>query len=130
MSEEVSQSATPSRELSQDNPKMGMETMALQAMQIITGNQYNPTTEQVDKMLALQEKSMDYAHKDIHTFLPKDILEIGKFIFVILVGVGLFVFATYEAEEYLSEIASALLGLLAGGGIGYGYGSKKRNNGD
>lgn len=130
MPEEVSRGETITNNTQHDNPDLGIETMAMQAMQIITGNQYNPTTEQVDKMLALQEKSMDYTHKDTHTFLPKDILEVGKFVFVILVGVALFVFATFFAEEYLGEIASALLGLLAGGGIGYGYGAKKRNNGD
>jgi len=130
MPEEVSRGETITNNTQHDNPDLGIETMAMQAMQIITGNQYNPTTEQVDKMLALQEKSMDYTHKDTHTFLPKDILEVGKFVFVILIGVGLFVFATFKAEEYLGEIASALLGLLAGGGIGYGYGAKKRNNGD
>jgi|GEM_PF-1817210 len=128
MPEEVPRGETIAQSVQQENPNMGMETVALQVMQIITGNQYNPTTEQVDKMFALQEKSMEYTHKDTHTFLPKDILEISKFVFIILMGFVLFVFATYKAPQYLGQIASALLGLIAGGGIGYGYGSRKKNN--
>ena len=128
MPEEIPQEDAVVHNAQQEAPQMGVETVAMQVMQIMSGNQYNPTNAQVDKMLALQEKSMDYTHKDTHTFLPKDILEISKFAFVILVGVGLFVFATYKAPQYLGQIASALLGLIAGGGIGYGYGSRKKNN--
>jgi hypothetical protein len=69
---------------------------------------------------------MDYTHKDNHTYLPRDIIETSKFVFVILIVVGLFVFCTFYAKDYIGEMISGIFGLLAGGGLGYTYGFKKK----
>lgn len=106
----------------------GVESTVMQALQVITGNQYNPSSAQVDRFLDLQEKGMDYTHKDNHTFLPKDILEAGKFVFVVMVIVGVLVFSTFYAKEYLGEIISGIFGLLAGGGVGFSIGSSRQKN--
>lgn len=39
------------------------ETFMAHAMQIMNANSYTPTQAQVDKMLSLQEKGMDYTHQ-------------------------------------------------------------------
>ncbi len=100
----------------------GNEHFYAQMLQVTQGRQYVPTTAQVDKILALQEKGMDYTHNERTRFLPQHIFQYGTFAFVILLVVGVFVFSTFYAKEYLATIASALFGLTAGGVGGYGLG--------
>jgi hypothetical protein len=108
------------------------ESFMAHAMQIMNANQYTPTQAQVDKMLALQEKGMDYTHNERIHFSPALISALSVFGFLIIVLVGLFVFCVFYAPQYASQIISLAIGLATGGLGGYGYGSTrgKKKNGD
>jgi hypothetical protein len=98
------------------------------AMQIMNANSYTPTQAQVDKMLALQEKSMDYVHHERTHFSPKLISTLLILVGIAIVFVGIFVFCVFYAPQYASQIISGFLGLVTGGVGGYGLGSKKTKN--
>jgi len=122
----VSTDSSPKKE----SPLMN-ETVIAHMLQMSAGKQqYVPTNDQVDKIIALQEKGMDYTHKERTTYLPQNILQVCAFAFTVLVITGIFVFSAFYAKEYLGEIISGVFGLGAGGGIGYGFGSKKSKNTD
>jgi len=107
------------------NPQVNERVMA-QLLQISNGSKpYTPTNAQVDKMLALHEKGMEYTHKERTTYLPKDIMHMTTYLFTALLVVAVFVFSVFYAKEYLGEIISATLGLVLGGVGGYGYGTSK-----
>jgi len=124
------ENSTAAVEAEETRPTEINQNVVAQMLQLTTGRQYTPTSDQVDKIIALHEKGMDYTHKDNHTFLPKDILRYGAFAFVLLIVVGIFIFSAFYAKEYLGEIVSAILGLMAGGVSGYGLGSTKKNKTD
>lgn len=100
----------------------------------IFGNQagqYVPTQSQVDKILALQEKGMDYTHHERTNSSPKQKAELIMFMTIIGVMVIIFILSLFFAKEYLSEIISGTAGFLAGGAGGYGFAkSKNKNNND
>ncbi len=104
------------------------ETVTAHLLQIFgnQGQQYVPTQAQVDKIIGLQEKGMDYTHKERTNFSPKQKIEVGVFAGVMVVLVGMFIFSVYKVPEYSGEIISGLIGLISGGIGGYGYGSKKK----
>ena len=109
------------------------ENVTAHMMQIF-GNQtqqYVPTQAQVDKILDLQEKGMDYTHKERTKFSPRQITELTMFVAVILILLAVFVLSLFFAKEYLGEIISGAVGFLAGGAGGYGFAhSKKSDNGN
>ena len=113
-------------------PQMN-ERVVAQMLEISTGKQYIPTPGQIDRMLSLYEKDMDYTHEENKTYLPKDILGFITFLVIIAVVLAVFIFSAFYAKEYLGEIVSAILGLVAGGAGGYSYGMskfKKKNKED
>lgn len=94
--------------------------------------QYMPTQAQVDKILALQEKGMDYTHKERTEYSPKQKTELTMFIIVLFVMLIIFILSLFFAKEYLGEIISGTVGFLAGGAGGYGVATrfKTLNNGN
>lgn len=50
----------------------GIEEITMQMMQIVGGGQNQPSSEQIDRFLDLQEKGMDYTHKrQSHVFTQR-----------------------------------------------------------
>lgn len=92
--------------------------------------QYVPTQSQVDKILALQEKGMDYTHKERTNSSPKQKIELIIFIVIIIVILIIFSLSLFFAKEYLGEIISGIAGFLAGGAGGYGFAKSKNKNND
>ncbi len=89
---------------------------------------YKPTKEQVDKMLSLEEKSMDYTLKDrsraFEQLKFESRNEMIYFFSAVLLILGIMVFQ----PNYTSQAISLLFGGLGG----YGFASQKQNksNGD
>lgn len=107
------------------------EAMQAGMMQIFGDQEaYKPTKSQVDKMLALQEKGMDYTHAERTMFQPKQVLEVVVFVAILLFIAGVLTLVIFKAPQYTGEAISSVIGLLGGGGIGYGVGLKKRNSED
>ncbi len=117
--------------LTSGTPQVASESFMAHAMQIMSSNQYNPTQAQVDKMLTLQEKGMDYTHSERTHFSPQLISTLIVLGGLALIIVGLFVFCVFYAPQYASMIISGAVGLLTGGAGGYGYGTRnKKRHGD
>lgn len=112
--------ASPASEAPQMN-----ESMVANIMQMTLGRQYIPTSEQVDKLLALQEKGMDYTHKERTSYLPSQVLEFWAFFVIIAILALIFTLTILLAPQYLEQVASGIIGLIGGGLGGYGYGVKK-----
>lgn len=109
------------------------ETFIAHAMQLMTANSYTPTQAQVDKMLSLQEKGMDYTHNERIHFSPQLISTLIVFAVLAAIIVGLFVFCVFFAPQYASQIITAAVSLATGAFGGYSYGtskSRKKDNGD
>lgn len=127
-------SSAQSSQLAAQAPEVAQqmsETFMASAMQIMSANSYTPTQAQVDKMLSLQEKGMDFTHHERTHFSPQlisTLLAVGGLALII---VGLFVFCVFYAPEYASQIIALGIGLITGSVGGYGYGSRaKKKNGD
>lgn len=102
------------------------ETFMAHVMQIMGSNgSYKPTERQIDKILELQEKGMDYTYKERTNFSPALITEIGLILLIVLTFFGLLFFVKQAAPEYLGETITGFIGVLAGGLGGYGYGKVK-----
>lgn len=108
------------------------ENVTAQILQIFgnQSNQYVPTQAQVDKILDLQEKGMDYTHEERKNFSPKQKMEITFFLSAVVILVVVFVLCLFFAKEYVGEIVSGLIGFIAGGAGGYGIAKSKVNNGN
>lgn len=119
----------PSQEKEVVQLQQASETFMAHAMQIMSANSYTPTQAQVDKMLSLQEKGMDYTHRERTHFSPQLISSLIVFGALIFVLIGLFVFCVFFAPEYASQIITGALGVITGafGGYGYGVRSRKEN---
>lgn len=104
------------------------ENVTAHMMQIFgsPAQQYVPTQAQVDKILALQEKGMDYTHEERTMCSPIQKIEFTVFLVVVLVLLIIFVLSLFFAREYLGEIISGIVGLFAGGAGGYGYAKSKK----
>jgi hypothetical protein len=89
-------------------------------------NQYEPTQAQVDKILLIQEKGLDYAHQERMRVSPKQKIELVLFLAGLFVLVLIFVLCLLYAKEYLGEIVSGIVGLVAGVLGGYGYGKSQQ----
>ena len=79
------------------------------------------TSEQIKEMvkqkyseIALQEKGMDYTHKERTCYSPRQKMDTIGFCVVIIVLVGVFVFSVFYVPQYLSQIISGTFGLLGG----------------
>jgi uncharacterized membrane protein len=108
-------------------------TEAFQAtMMQLFGEQdtYRPTPKQVDKMLALEEKGMDYMHKERTMWQPRQIAELVSFVLILLFVVVLIWIILDKAPQYTGEVISVIVGLVGGGLGGYGYGAKKSGSRD
>ncbi len=110
------------------------ETVTAHMMQIF-GNQsqqYMPTQSQVDKVLDLQAKGMDYTHEERTKFSPVQKIEVTVIIVVIITFLIIFALSIFFAKEYVGEIISGMIGVLTGGFGGYGLGRSKKddNNSD
>ena len=119
----------PANGAQQIPPGLINERTVAAMLQITTGRAASPTPGQVEKMLGLFEKNMDYQHKENMAFLPKDILTVGCYVLALLILLSIFILCVFFAKEYLGEIVSGFLGLAAGGGLGYGFGMRKNNKG-
>lgn len=84
--EEKNASPASEQKITQQLPDSGVlsEHVALRMMQIGSGQSYTPTSEQVDKILSLQEKGMDYTHSERIQFLPSQIFRFISFIVIVL----------------------------------------------
>lgn len=91
---------------------------------------YKPTKSQVDKMLSLQEKGMDYTHKERTMWQPRQVAELVSFILLLIFVTGLIWLILDKAPQYTGEVISVVIGLVGGGLGGYGYGSKKNKSQD
>lgn len=104
------------------------ETVTAHLLQIF-GNQsqqYTPTQSQVDKILELQEKGMDYTHDERTHFSPKQWMNLGVLFITVSALLLVFLSCLFFAKEYLGEVVSGIVGLLAGSFGGYGLGSRPR----
>lgn len=104
------------------------ETVTAHLMQIMGNNRYKPTESQVDKMLALQEKGMDYSFQERTKFtapiVSKLVIIVIGFVFV---G-GLFVYTATYLPEYIDVVLAALISFGTGSVGGYGFGTRKISN--
>lgn len=108
------------------------ETVTAHMMQIF-GNQsqqYMPTQAQVDKILDLQEKGMDYTHEERTKFSPIQKTDLIVIIVVIITFLIIFALSVFYAKEYVGEIIAGMIGVLTGGLGGYGMGRSKKDNGN
>ena len=118
--------AAPSSLETANTPSHLTEEMAMQVMRVFgPQNQYEPTQAQVDKILALQEKGMDYTHEERMKISPKQKIEIGILIFGSIILCGVFVLCLLFAKEYLGQLVSGIVGLITGSFGGYGLGKSK-----
>lgn len=124
------QRQTPESGIAKSKGEETNEIFMAQAMKIFgTQKHYSPTEAQVDKILAMQEKGMDYTHKERTELSPKQKIELVAVIVVVLVLLTVFIFSVFYAKEYLSEIITGLVAFLTGGAGGYGF-AKGRGKGD
>lgn len=86
---------------------------------------YKPTKSQVDKMLALQEKGMDYTHKERTMWQPAQISQLIVLVIVLLFVIGILWVILTQAPQYTGQVVTSIIGLIGGTGIGYGIGYKK-----
>ncbi|MFH1620739.1 MAG: hypothetical protein ABIB04_01500 [Patescibacteria group bacterium] len=102
------------------------DEVAMHVMRIFGNqNQYEPTQAQVDKILSLQEKGMDYTHEERTRVSPKQKLEVTVLIVGAILLLIVFILCLFSAKEYLGEVVSGIVGLLAGSFGGYGFGKSK-----
>lgn len=135
MPEETAEIITPEDAQAEQRPLID-EQVTAHLLQIF-GNpgqqQYVPTQAQVDKILSLQEKGMDYTHEERIKFSSKQKLELSFFGITVLVLVIVFLLTLFFAKDYLREVITGILSFVAGGAGGYGIGkanSPKNTNGD
>lgn len=122
------QVVSPSGQKEESTGTLIDETVTAHLLHIF-GNQsqqYSPTQLQVDKILELQEKGMDYTHDERTHFSPKQWMNLGVLLITVLALLFVFVLSLFFAKEYLGEIVSGLVGLLAGSFGGYGMGSRSK----
>jgi uncharacterized membrane protein (DUF106 family) len=103
-------------------------SQAFQAgMMQIFGEQdtYKPTKSQVDKMLALQEKGMDYTHKERTMWRPQQLAQLIAFIITLIFFIVLIWLILTKAPQYTGEVVTAVVSLIGGGGVGFGIGYRK-----
>ncbi|MCK4635333.1 MAG: hypothetical protein KAT32_00565 [Candidatus Moranbacteria bacterium] len=106
------------------------ETVTAHMMQIF-GNQsqqYMPTQSQVDKVLDLQAKGMEYTHEERTKFSPIQKTELTVIIVVIITFLIIFTLSIFFAKEYVGEIIYGMIGILTGGLGGYGLGRSKKDD--
>jgi hypothetical protein len=92
------------------------------------GNAYKPTEAQVDKMLSLQEKGMDYTHTERTKILPAQWMRVIVTVIGVLGFVGLIWVTAVYAKEHLEKVITGAIGFLAGGASGYGLARSKTSN--
>jgi len=99
------------------------EEMGIQMMRLFgSQNQYQPTQAQVDKILALQEKGMDYTHQERTKISPKQLSGLIVLGVAVAVLLAIFFSCLFWAKELLGEVVAGMVGLLTGGIGGYGIG--------
>jgi hypothetical protein len=109
---------------SESHPEGGItEEMGMQIMRYFgPQNQYQPTQAQVDKILALQEKGMDYTHKERTKISPKQVTGLIVLGIGVVVLLAIYFSCLFYAKEFLGEVIAGIVGLLTGGLGGYGIG--------
>jgi hypothetical protein len=103
------------------------ETLSVLLAQASGGNSYQPTEKQVDKLLELREKSMDYISKERTSLLPKDVLKFLTLIAFLIALLVIFIFVILKTPEYTETVLVGIIGFIGGGVGGYGIGSKNSN---
>jgi hypothetical protein len=108
------------------------ETFKALAMKAFTSDQYRPTEKQVDKMFQLQEKAMDYTHKERTQVLPQHkfdrLVEFTMFLIsIIFLGI-IFIFVILKKPEYTDLVITSIVAFIGGYGLGNTKFLKSRNN--
>lgn len=103
-------------------PPVQNETVTAHLMQIMGANRYRPTEAQVDKMLALQEKGMDYTYNERTKFNAPLIYNLIIILIIIVSAGAAFVFTAIKIPQYLDVVIAGLISFLTGGAGGYGLG--------
>ena len=114
-------------------PSSGVMSEAMQAgMMQIFGEQepYKPTKSQIDKILSLQEKGMDYTHKERTMWQPKQVMSLIVFVIVIIAILGLVALTAWLAKEYIGQVITGAIAFVAGGAGGYGFANRKQRSED
>lgn len=124
MPKENAEVVVPTTGQDMDSTPVINENVIAHIMQIVGSQSYQPTQAQVDKMLAMQEKGMDYTFKERNTFTADRITKL----IVLVVFVGIYVFSVYTVPQYVGEIISGMIGFLTGGIGGYGYAQSRRKS--
>ncbi len=103
------------------------ETVTTHLLQMF-GNQtqaYMPTQAQVDRILELQEKEMDYAHEERRHLSPRQKVQLFAFFVITTVFLVLFFACLFYAPEYLGEVITGAIAFAAGSAGGYGLAKSK-----
>ena len=108
------------------------EAVTAQMLQIFgdQGGRYKPTEAQVDKILALNEKGMDYTHKERTSFSPTQKIEVGVFVSVVIALVAILWIVVSKAPDYLGETITGIIGFLTCGFGGYSFAKTRNSRGD
>lgn len=131
----------PDREVSEaevvNAPRVGNRSSQVsEAMQAgmlqIFGDQepYKPTKAQVDKMLALQEKGMDYTHKERTMWQPRQVSNLIVFSIIVFALLGIIALTAWLAKEYIGQVITGTVAFLAGGAGGYGFANRHKQSDD
>jgi hypothetical protein len=107
---------------SQAQPSPTFSLLIQQAMG--NPNAYKPTKEQVDKILALDEKTIDYVREDKKEAHSKYRLDSQKEIFYFITIIGILLIIIIFKSEYTSQALSVLLGGIGG----YGFRGQKESS--
>lgn len=80
---------------------------------------YKPTEAQVDKILLLEEKKMDYAYKSQMTIPAKYKWDYYKDLIYLALSISVLCLVLIYKPEFTTEVLTLVIGLLGGGAVGY-----------
>lgn len=113
--------------VSNNESKSNFDVETLQALMFQANDSavYKPSEKQVDKILELREKAMDYTFKERTSLHPKDILKTITLFGVILSFLIILWITVENAPEYTDAVIASIISLVGGGFTGYGLGRSK-----
>lgn len=88
----------------------------------LSNDPYKLTEEQLDKMIAFEEKKLDYAHKERTQVLPQHRFDINRNLFLTFTILGSFLIVFMLVLAFAPEHVDKLISLFAGLLGGYGFG--------
>jgi hypothetical protein len=129
---EVVQNNTKPNNETPSHPGQISEAFQAQLLQIY-GNQgggYRPTRQQVDKILALQEKGMDYTHKERMNVTAKQKVDMFLFGGVVVALIVIILIVAWKAPDQIGLAITGAIAFLTGGAGGYSIGKSKKKADD